>query len=339
LRPQRILTVLVAATLWGLLLSNGFVTAGPAEVALRAVVLAFTGYAVFACLEQVWMPRWFPRWVLQVVGVGVTMPVAAAILYGWIARDTGQHFWEHEYHANGFAVFAGTGVFFAPWFAMGTLIRQRDGVLRNQAQEFALERSELERRAVDARLRLLQSQVAPHFLFNTLANVRELVVSGSAQASTVLDSLIAYLRAAVPRLDAAETTLGDEVQLVRAYLELMQMRMPDRLQVALQIDDAMLPVRCPPTTLLTLVENAVRHGIDPSEEGGRIDVHVQHRPPFCRLQVRDTGVGLGRSREGLGTGLAALRERLGLMYPGSHLTLSPVQPHGAIATVEFPVPA
>ena len=100
------------------------------------------------------------------------------------------------------------GVLFAPWIALGAMVRQREAFARHQALAFELERSELERSALDARLRLLQAQVAPHFLFNTLANVQALVDAGSPQASGVLESLIAYLRAAVPRLHEPATTLG-----------------------------------------------------------------------------------------------------------------------------------
>src|SRR5207245_1898495 len=153
-------------------------------------------------------------------------------------------------------------------------------------------RSELEREAIDARLHLLQAQVAPHFLFNTLANLQELVDSGSPHASVVLRSLVAYLRAAVPLLNEPAATIEREVQLVRPYLELMQMRMPDRLQYAMTVDPRAVTTRCPPTTLLTLVENAIRHGIDPSEEGGRIDIDIEHRGAHCLVRVIDTGAGL-----------------------------------------------
>ena len=170
-------------------------------------------------------------------------------------------------------------------------MRQKEALAREQALAFDLERSELERQALDARLHLLQAQVAPHFLFNTLANVQALVDAGSPQASAVLRSLVAYLRAAVPRLNEPATTLGQELQLVQAYLELMHMRMPDRLRFALHADVA-LALRCPPMTLLTLVENAVRHGIDPSEEGGRIEIACERRGDRCLIRVSDTGVGL-----------------------------------------------
>src|SRR5205085_2400770 len=205
---------------------------------------------------------------------------------------------------------------FAPWVALAALVRQKEALARHQALAFDLERSEFERQALDARLRLLQAQVEPHFLFNTLANVRELVDSGSPQASAVLSSLIAYLRAAVPRLHEPATTLGQELELVRAYLELMHMRIPDRLQFTIAADPAAATLSCPPMTLLTLVENAVRHGIDPGEEGGRIDVHVRRRDGRCVVRVSDTGAGLPPSGTASGTGLSTLRHRLELSFGG-----------------------
>ena len=123
---------------------------------------------------------------------------------------------------------------------MSALYRHISGEVQRQALAFDLQRSEYERNALDARLRLLQAQVEPHFLFNTLANVRELVDAGSPQASAVLGSLIAYLRAAVPRLHGIGDHAGQEIELVRAYLEVMHMRMPDRLQFSLHADEAAL---------------------------------------------------------------------------------------------------
>jgi sensor histidine kinase YesM len=130
---------------------------------------------------------------------------------------------------------------------------------------------------------------------------------------------------------------AEELDLVRAYLELMHMRMPDRLEFSLHVDDAAKGVRCPPMTLLTLVENAVRHGIDPGEEGGRIDVDVLLHDGRCCVRVTDTGIGLQPTGTGLGTGLATLRERLQLVFGGdAHLRLSEVEPHGVRAELEFP---
>src|SRR6185503_9044685 len=133
---------------------------------------------------------------------------------------------------------------------------------------------------------------------------------------------------------------GQELQLVRAYLELMQLRMDDRLQFTVDADAQAERLRCPPTTVLTLVENAIRHGIDPSEEGGRIDVVVRVQDGRVHAEVGDTGVGLRGQVNGLGTGLSSLRERLQLAFgPVADLRLVSLQPHGTRAVVEFPAEA
>jgi LytS/YehU family sensor histidine kinase len=117
----------------------------------------------------------------------------------------------------------------------------------------------------------------------------------------------------------------------------MQMRMPDRLQFTLQIDPAAKSLRCPPMTMLTLVENSVRHGIDPSEEGGRIDIEVSLHDGRCCVRVTDTGVGLQATSDGLGTGLSTLRERLQLTFGAdAQLRLMEVKPHGVRVELDFP---
>jgi streptogramin lyase/two-component sensor histidine kinase len=195
----------------------------------------------------------------------------------------------------------------------------------------------LENQALDARLRLLQAQVAPHFLFNTLANVQALIKAQSPRAEKVMRNVIAYLRASVPQLNERATTLGQELQLVQAYLELMRTRFPDHIEFALHADDSLYPLRCPPLTLLTLVENAVRHGIDPSENGGRIDIEVRRIDERCVIRVTDTGVGFREGSSGAGRGLSILRERLQLFFRGeAELRLTARSPHGTIAEIEIP---
>jgi len=336
---RRVRFTLIASALWGLMLSPGWTTTPTVVLMLRTMTIGMILLLIFGLLEK-WprrLPRWLARWVLQVVGVAVSIPFVVALLYRVIFLGDPVPFWENETRMNGFGVLSMTAILFAPWIAMSALMRARDEAVRSQAVAFERERSELERKALDARLRLLQAQVEPHFLFNTLANVRELVESGSPQAPTVLGSLIAYLRAAVPRLQEPATTLGQELQLVRAYLELMHMRMPDRLQFGIQAGDEVNEMRCPPMTLLSLVENAVRHGIDPGEEGGRIDVHVRVQDGRVRAQVIDTGVGMREEGKGLGTGLSTLRERLQLTFASdAHMRLIANEPHGVCAEVFFP---
>ena len=337
LSRRRLYFTLAASLLLGLLLSPGRQPGALLAVA-RAVMLGLLAMLVFGLLEQ-WparLPPWLARWALQIVGVAVAVPLGVFVI-SLISADAGAPPFWHRHHVEGFGYLTFLGLLVAPWLAMAALLRQINGVARSQALAFELERSELERQALGARLRLVQAQVEPHFLFNTLANVRELVETGSPRASIVLGSLITYLRAAVPRLHAPATTIGQELELVRAYLEVMQMRMPDRMQFTLHADAEAQALFCPPMTLLTLVENAVRHGIDPSEEGGRIDVRVEVRDGRCHAEVVDSGVGLEHAGGGLGTGLSNLQERLRAAFGGdAQLQLLAIEPHGVRAELVFP---
>lgn len=335
---KRVRYPLGVASLIGLLLMTGW--KGSLWILFaRLFFIALIATLAFGLFER-WparLPRWLVRWALQVVAVAIVIPFAVFVAYLITTQGDPVAFWHEKERLSGFGILTFMGLLLAPWIAVLALIGQISGEAQRQALTFELERSELERKAVDARMRLLQAQVEPHFLFNTLANVRELVDSGSPQASMVLNSLIAYLRAAVPRLHEVSATIGQELELVRAYLDVMHMRMPDRLKFVVHADDATLALNCPPMTLLTLVENAVRHGIDPSEDGGRIEVNVAVRNDRCCAQVIDSGVGLvGAQGSGLGTGLARLRERLQLVFGDDvGLHLIPIEPHGVCVELEF----
>jgi hypothetical protein len=335
---RRMRVALGTSVLLALMLSPGW-KSGFLSILSRAVMLGLLAMLVFGLLEQ-WprrLPAWLARWALQVVGVALAMPLGTISIWVLSTAPGAPPFWRSQDRLIGFGLLTFLAMLSAPWLAMAALLRQISGEAQRQALAFDLERSEFERQALDARLRFLQAQVEPHFLFNTLANVRELVVEGSPQAAEVLGSLIAYLRAAVPRLHDPATTLGQELELVRAYLEVMHMRMPDRLQFTLQADDEAMALFCPPMTLLTLVENAVRHGIDPSEEGGRIEVRVLMRDERCHLEVLDTGMGFDHGGGSLGTGLSNLGERMRLAFGGeAELRISSLEPHGTCAELDFP---
>jgi sensor histidine kinase YesM len=336
----RVRFTLGVSTGFGILLTFG--SPSPAAIVIaRTVLLGIAICLVFGLFER-WprrLPRWLARSALQLIAIFFVVPIAGAISFRLLASI--DPLWQQqEKKAEGLGALIFTGMLFAPWIAVGAMLQQRDTRVREQATAFELERSEFERSQLDARLRLLQAQVEPHFLFNTLANVQALVDAGSPQASKVLASLIAYLRAAVPRMHTSSASLGEELELVRAYLEVMQMRMPDRLQFTVRFDPAVRQLQCPPMTLLTLVENAVRHGIDPSETGGRIEVDVALHDGQCRVRVTDTGVGLRTLGAGLGTGLSTLRERLRLAHgDDASLSLTGLQPHGVCAELSFPVRA
>jgi sensor histidine kinase YesM len=205
------------------------------------------------------------------------------------------------------------------------------------------ERHLLSKQAVEAELKLMQAQVEPHFLFNTLASVQYLTETDPREAGRLLGHLIAYLRAALPQLRAASTTLGKEVELAEAYLNILQMRMGRRFSFTVDIPPALRAQPFPPNLLISLVENAIKHGIEPSADGGTIAISAEHAGPRLVLRVADTGCGMAggeRPADGHGMGLANVRERLAALYGAQgSFTLASNAPRGAIATLELPFEA
>ncbi|RVT49982.1 sensor histidine kinase [Rubrivivax albus] len=304
-----------------------------------AMALLLTYVATGAVLQRL-LPSRVPAWgrqTLQVVAVAVAAPIAAFIGATVSAGGSVGTVLDTPARMLGFLWIAAVALILGLVITAAALLREREHREAEQALQFALERSRLEKQALDARMNLLQAQIEPHFLFNTLANVQALVEAGSPRAAPVLASLIAYLRAAVPRLHDGVPTLGRELELVRAYLALMQMRMPDRLRFSVDVPAPLADRRFPAMALLTLVENAVRHGIDPAEDGGAIDVGgAVADDGTLRVWVADTGVGMA-DQAAPGTGLNNLRDRLAAFFgPGAILQLSESAPHGLRAELVIP---
>lgn len=176
---RRVRFTLIFSVLIALPLAVGW-KSGLLSLVLRTVLLGLAAMLVFGLFEQ-WprrLPSWLARWVLQVISVAMVMPVATYLIYTLSTAPGAPPFWSDPERLTGFLCLIVVGVLLAPWVALGALVRQKDALARHQALAFKLERSELERQALDARMRVLRAQVEPHFLFNTLANVRELVDGG-----------------------------------------------------------------------------------------------------------------------------------------------------------------
>lgn len=193
----------------------------------------------------------------------------------------------------------------------------------------------------DLRLGVLQAQVEPHFLFNTLASVRALVRQDPAQAEATLDALVDFLRATIPKLRedrGLHATLGQQLDLCSSYLALMQVRMGGRLTYDVRADEALRAAPFPPSLLITLVENAIKHGIEPRPGPGRIEIDAVRDGDALRVQVRDDGAGL---RPGLstGVGLANVREQLAARYGArAAFVLSPAaEGRGVCAEIRVPL--
>ncbi len=206
--------------------------------------------------------------------------------------------------------------------------------------------SDMSRQITEARLQALQAQVEPHFLYNTLANVQALTEVDPPAANQMVGHLIQYLRASLPKMRENTSTVGQELELVRAYLNILQMRMGVRLEFSITAPDDLLAKSFPPMMLPSLVENAIKHGLEPVREGGRIDVLVQRvvTPVGDRIviEVRDTGKGLvaDSTQPGGGVGLSNLRERLAAMYGhNARFTLESNMPRGVVATMDIPTEA
>ncbi len=300
----------------------------------RTLFLAAVLLVAYAA-SRAWPPRWLPRWLAPALAVALAAPLGTFVVYLWsTGGDLAAIFAPNR--AWGFFWITASGWLLGLVLALGAAAREREAQAHAQALAFALERSRLEQQALDARLSLLQAQIEPHFLFNTLANVQALVESQSPRAPAVLKSLIDYLRAAMPRLQTGAPSLANEVALVKAYLALMQLRMPDRLRTTLAVPAELQGLPCPPLALMTLVENAVRHAIDPSEEGGHIEVGAERVGNSLHLWVQDDGPGLAETAQP-GTGLSNLRSRLQATHgPAAQLLLTEVQPHGLRAEIVVP---
>ncbi len=212
-----------------------------------------------------------------------------------------------------------------------------------QATETA-EAESLKRQVVEARMAAMQAQVEPHFLFNTLASIDHLIETDPARASVMQKNLIALLRASMPSMREAAGSgqsvrdLGREIAVIRPYLEILKVRMEERLSTEIAVPEGLMSAEFPPMMIQTLVENAIKHGLEPKPEGGMLRVAAEIVHGKLQMTVADTGLGFGMAATaGTGVGLANIRERLQMLYgPKASLTVSANQPSGTVVTVTVP---
>jgi hypothetical protein len=211
---------------------------------------------------------------------------------------------------------------------------------QTQSANAAVERESMQRQLSEARMQMMQAQVEPHFLFNTLASVEYLIQTDPPRASAMQRSLIQYLRAVLPQMrdNVVVTNLGREVDMVKAYLNLLKMRMEERLTVDMQIPEQLRSAAFPPMMLQSMVENAIKHGLECKPEGGTLKIVAEVAANKLRVIVSDDGVGFGVvPSDGTGLGLPTIRERLKLLHgDAGQLHIAANSPSGVIATVEVP---
>lgn len=308
------------------------------------------------------------RWPLRRERIGVVLAVLAGIVVAYFADTWASGYLEQavakthgitakvkppEFSPFVKAIVATINVAFAAliYGALGGGLALRAyfrelGRWQDSRQAAAIAALQAEKVRSELRLGVLQAQVEPHFLFNTLASVRALVRQDPAQAEATLDALVDYLRASIPRLRDAEaaldstlldSTLGQQLDLCASYLELMRLRTAGRLSHAIEIDPALREVPFPPLLLISLVENAVKHGIEPRPGPGTITLSAERDGDALRLRVIDDGLGL-QPGVGSGLGLANVRAQLEAHYGDrAEFALRSRPPHGACAELRIPL--
>jgi hypothetical protein len=295
------------------------------------------GRHLFPSSEDYGWPRGIPGIALPVVGI-VLGYLGGTVLADWWC---GISSWENPGRAQlrisiGITVLAGTAICY--YFYMN-----------GKSAWLQARMTEVNSQATEAQLKLLETQLEPHMLFNTLANLRMLIGTDPVRAQDMLDRMIAYLRATLSASRSTQHPLADEFQRLADYLELMAVRMGPRLAYTLDLPEALREVPVPPLLLQPLVENAIRHGLEPEVEGGHITVQARTQAgPKGRmllvLQVSDTGAGLDAARPAASTapgtsfGLTQVRERLATLHgEAGQFALAAHAPRGTSATITFPL--
>jgi signal transduction histidine kinase len=313
-------------------------------IAVNSAMEMWVGFRVnLANLQQVLRVNRGRRALAPMVGVIVMLVLASAALADsrW---DAAARAWLQDTMAPSVAALLLLALLVGlPELVARLRVRQHDLSLQLLQAQATQER--LARVTAESEMRLLQAQVEPHFLYNTLANLRFLVQSGSPDALRMTDALIDYLRTSVPDMRAQQVPLGREVDHARHFLDIMQMRMAGRLRYTIDVPPPLREVALPPLVLLTLVENAVKHGVAPQVEGGSVSLRARAEGSRVVVTVEDDGAGLPDAVAAVespagsgGTGLANVRARLALVYDEeADLQLTAAVPRGTCATLRLPL--
>jgi signal transduction histidine kinase len=274
-------------------------------------------------------------WKTSAIGIGLGSAFGFALARAWEVRGHGGPFLEPGVVAPPLAGALVFGTVLAYYFHARAQVAEGRARLREET----LQRVEQQQQLTEAELKLLQAQIEPHFLFNTLSNVLQLIDANPRGAKRMLVNLTRYLRASLHRTRAGATTLGEELELVRVYLEIQSERMGARLAYRIECPAELGDLSLPPLLLQPLVENAVRHGLEAKPGGGEVRIRAALEQDVLLLEVRDTGPGLApESRPGVG--LANVRSRVRAVSQGrGRMVMRQNAPQGLCVCVTLPLPA
>ena len=292
---------------------------------------AIVSFSIGLCIHTAFIVLTAPfcRWIgarlapLPITAIGLGTGLA---LGGWLGIGSPAFFFQAEGYGSLLL-----GVFFG---ILGFIFfTTRDDLMEARASL-----AEQERQRVETELRLLQAQIEPHFLFNTLSNVISLIRTDPDRAESTLVNLTQFLRSTLKRSRETTAALADELNIIRAYLQIQQTRMGERLSFTIDADTSLQQAAFPPLLLQPLVENAVIHGIEPSEAGGTIHVHAEAANGVLTVTVSDDGMGIQSNTSSSRVGLRNIRERLHSLFgDAASLSLSERSPHGVKAELVIPM--
>ena len=322
--------------------TKGYWALGKLVLALSAMALAlhFAFPAVFSLVSM-----WFNYRRMPAVSVKTFLKVIALATLGALlgasvsAFVDGRSVAEMMEKIGRTLLIAGLGIgtFLSILYGAVTIWRNREYEMLAAKLQMQAEQDRLARQLSETRLRLLQAQIEPHFLFNTLGAVQQLAQNESPRAAELTANLITFLRASLGDMRTEHVTLQAELVLIEAYLKVMKTRLASRLEFSLSLPPALILVRIPSMLVLTLVENAIKHGIEPALRGGTIDVVVTEQGAQVQIEVRDTGAGESVPTT-FGVGLSNLRERVQLAYGNAgSFALQTLEPSGMMATLRLPL--
>ena len=331
LTVRRVLAVTALCAVAPLLLVGYFLNTYK-DLLLSALCVGYTSMLFFTFAGNIRQAR-VPREAMQ-LGAIVVGSLLGTILAGLVkGRGLDEMLGERLY---GVMITMALGIGFGCVVVAMFILREKHARDQARFHRTESERHQLEKSLLEAKLQLMQAQIEPHFLFNTLANVQHLVENDPPEASRMLESLIQYLRAALPQMRESRTILQREVGMARAFLEIQRVRMGSRLEFAIDVPDALLCKPFPPMMLISLVENAVKHGVDPCCECSSITIGAAESDGVLRVWVEDTGEGI-KPKAGGGVGLSNIRDRLKALYGTSaRLVIEERQPRGVVASIEVP---
>ena len=233
------------------------------------------------------------------------------------------------------------GLLYAAVVGVIVYLRTQNVAVVNRRLASEKQQSDVSRQSVETRLRVLQAQIEPHFLFNTLASAQQLAQKGAPDAAKLIGHLVRFLRTSIPSMREDTAPLKQEFEHIAAYLAIMQTRMGERLSFSVKAAPEVEALAVPPALVMTLAENAIKHGIEPAENGGRVDIDAKRMQDTLVITVADTGLGLmllDGKQHGSGMGLSNIAQRLQAIYgDGAQLRLEQNTPCGCIATLTLPL--